>query len=62
MGHDSQKMLTVRELAERWSVAPLTVRRLIASGKLPAYRIQLAKRGRAVRIRLEEIIQYEEFR
>ena len=62
MADDMNKMLTVRELADRWSMAPLTIRRLIDSGKLPAYRIQLSRRQRAVRIRLDDVFQYEEMR
>ena len=46
MAIESEQLLTVREVAERLRVHPITVRRLIASGRLPAVRI-----GRAVRVR-----------
>jgi excisionase family DNA binding protein len=49
------ELLTVQETAERLKVAPVTVRRSIASGRLPAVRV-----GRRVRVRpgaLEELIE-----
>ena len=46
MAIESERLLTVREVAERLHVHPITVRRLIASGRLAAVRI-----GRAVRVR-----------
>lgn len=59
--NDPKKLITVTELASRWSVHPRSIRRLIASGKLPAYRIALSIGRRSVRIRLEDVINYEEF-
>ncbi len=56
----NQRMMTVNELAMRWSVHPRSIRRVIASGRLPAYRIALSPGRRAVRIRLEDVINYEE--
>jgi excisionase family DNA binding protein len=47
--HDDQ-LLTVREVAERLRLHPITVRRHIASGRLPAVRI-----GRAVRVREADV-------
>lgn len=46
MAIESERLLTVKEVAERLRLHPITVRRLIASGRLPAVRI-----GRAVRVR-----------
>jgi len=48
-----ERMLRIPEAAERMSVSPSTVRRLIARGDLPAYRIL-----RAVVIRPEDIVEY----
>jgi len=44
------ELLTVQETAQRLKVAPITIRRYIASGRLPAVRI-----GRQVRVRKEAI-------
>lgn len=40
------RLLTAVEVANRLALAPITVRRLIASGRLPAVRL-----GRCVRVR-----------
>lgn len=45
MAIESERLLTVREVADRLHVHPITVRRLIGSGRLPAVRI-----GRSVRV------------
>lgn len=50
MAIESERLLTVREVAERLHLHPITVRRLIASGRLAAIRI-----GRAVRVREEDL-------
>jgi excisionase family DNA binding protein len=50
MAVESERLLTVREVAERLRVHPITVRRLIASGRLAAVRI-----GRAVRVREADV-------
>jgi excisionase family DNA binding protein len=42
---DSQRLLTVDQLADRWQVSPRTIRRMIKNGQIPVIRI-----GRAVRI------------
>jgi excisionase family DNA binding protein len=47
---ESERLLTVQEVAERLHVHPITVRRLIANGRLAAIRI-----GRAVRVREEDV-------
>jgi excisionase family DNA binding protein len=47
---DDQQLLTVKEVAERLRLHPITVRRLIASGRLSAVRI-----GRAVRVRDRDV-------
>ncbi len=44
------KLLTVDEVAKRLRLHPITVRRHIRSGRLPATRI-----GRSVRVREEDI-------
>jgi excisionase family DNA binding protein len=44
------QLWTVREVALRLAVAPITVRRLIAEGKLPAVRIK-----KSVRVRAEDV-------
>lgn len=48
-----QRLLTVPEVAERLRVHPITVRRLIKAGRLPAVRI-----GRAVRVRVADVEAY----
>jgi excisionase family DNA binding protein len=48
---ENECLLTVREVAERLHLHPITVRRLIASGRLAAVRI-----GRAVRVREEDVL------
>lgn len=46
------ELLTVKETAEMLRVAPITVRRYIADGRLPAIRV-----GRGVRVRREGVEQ-----
>jgi excisionase family DNA binding protein len=50
MANDGQQYLTVREVAERLRLHPITVRRHIAAGRIRAVRI-----GRAVRVPEEEV-------
>jgi len=50
MPYPSTGSLTVTEVAERLNVSEKTVRVMIASGELPAYRIG----SRLIRIRLED--------
>jgi excisionase family DNA binding protein len=50
---EPEHLLTVREVAERLRVHPITVRRLIKDGKLPVVRI-----GRAIRVREEDLGAY----
>lgn len=59
---EKDDFLSVRQLAERWSMAPLTIRRMIYSGKLPAYRIQTSGTQPSVRIKLSDVIDHEENR
>lgn len=47
--HDDQ-LLTVREVAERLRLHPITVRRLIKAGRLPAVRL-----GRSVRVHESDV-------
>ncbi len=49
MNHDSQRMVTVTQLAERCEVSERMVRRWISAGELPVYRL-----GRQLRIRLQD--------
>ena len=46
------ELLTVAEIADILRVTPITVRRFIASGRLPAVRV-----GKAVRVRKEAVEQ-----
>jgi excisionase family DNA binding protein len=56
-GHAQQPVyLTVREVAERWGVDPMTVKRRIKSGKLAAIRV--SDRG-DLRILVTEVERYE---
>ena len=49
------ELLTVREVAQELRVSPMTVRRYIASGKLPAVRV-----GRGIRVERAAIVQFVE--
>ena len=49
-----ERLFKVIELAKRWRVGVLTVRRQIASGRLEALHI-----GRGLRIRASEVERYE---
>jgi len=49
------RLLTVPEVAERLRVHPITVRRLIKAGRLPAVRV-----GRAVRVRVEDVEAFKQ--
>lgn len=54
MRSDVESMLTVAEVAERWRVAILTVRRMIGDGRVRGVRI-----GKQWRIRLSEVERVE---
>jgi|UniRef100_UPI0037844EDB excisionase family DNA binding protein len=57
MKHDDPKfdpLLTPKQLAKRWQVDPITIRRWRKSGKLSAHHI-----GRSVRFSPEEIARFE---
>ena len=45
------RITTVQDVADRFQVTPITVRRWIAAGKLTAYRIA----GRSIRLDLDEV-------
>jgi len=45
---------TTAQLAAKWQVTPRTIRNMVARGELPCLRI-----GRAVRIPIEEVEQWE---
>ena len=53
--HFIAKRLTVKDLAERLDVAPVTVRRWIGAGEAPAH----IRIGRIIRFRLEDIEAWE---
>jgi excisionase family DNA binding protein len=53
MANDEARFLTVREVAERLRLHPITVRRHIAAGRIRAVRI-----GRAVRVPEEEVSKF----
>jgi excisionase family DNA binding protein len=48
-----QQFLTVKELAERLAVKPLTIYRLVNEGKLPAVKI-----GRAIRFEPDAVAAF----
>jgi excisionase family DNA binding protein len=52
-GPPRPKLLTIDEVADRTSLSERTVRRLIASGALPAHRI-----GRAVRVSEDDLARF----
>ena len=61
MNDRNEQMLSVRQLAARWSLHKRTIRRMIAGGKLVAYRLQSATgKSTIIRIRMADIIDYEE--
>jgi excisionase family DNA binding protein len=51
----SKRYLTVKQLAERWNVCPLTVHRRVKAGTLRAFRLT----SRSMRIALDEIERVE---
>lgn len=53
MGAPARPLLTVAEVAAALAVDPATVRRLVARGELPAYRV-----GRALRVAPEDVERY----
>jgi len=51
---NTETVLTVEELADRWKVSARTVSRMLQKGELPHFQI-----GRQIRIRLSDILAYE---
>jgi len=50
------ELLTVKEAAVRLRLHPLTVRRMIADGRLPA--VQLGGRGTSIRVDSDELAAF----
>jgi len=48
------EVFTVAELAERWKCIPLTIYRMVESGKLKCFRL-----GQGIRIPREAVERYE---
>ncbi len=53
----NETLLTMAEVAQLTSLSQSTIRRLVASGQLPAP-IRISPTGRSVRFKLSEIQQY----
>lgn len=51
---DTDPLLTLDQTAERWQVSPRTVMRLIKDRKIKSVKI-----GKQIRLRLSDIIKYE---
>lgn len=49
-----RKWITLSDAAERLSVSPQTIRRLIAGGQLPGYRVG-GHRGRLLRVEVVDV-------
>jgi excisionase family DNA binding protein len=54
----SDRLLTCREVAERWALSPATVVDYVERGSLPAIRLGGTARGR-IRIRLADVEEVE---
>jgi excisionase family DNA binding protein len=54
MSNEPDRLVPVARLADRWNVAPLTVRRWIAEGRIQALRV-----GRLWRVRNSEVERFE---
>lgn len=48
-----RSLLTVKEVASRLGLHPMTVRRMIADGRLPA--VQLGGHGTSIRVYVDEL-------
>jgi excisionase family DNA binding protein len=53
------EVLSVAEVAERWNVNPMTIRRMINRGSLHAYSIDPEATRRVYRIPLTEVLRIE---
>jgi excisionase family DNA binding protein len=51
---NGRKWITIADAAERLSVSPATIRRFIAHGQLPGYRIG-GHRGRLLRVEIADV-------
>jgi excisionase family DNA binding protein len=61
MNDRNEQMLSMRQLAVRWSLHKRTIQRMIAAGKLACYRLQSPTgKSTIMRIRMADIVDYEE--
>jgi excisionase family DNA binding protein len=55
-----ERLLTVRELADRWSLSTATIRRHLDAGQLPVVNLNPDGQRRQVRVRLSDVETYEQ--
>lgn len=55
MTQERPLVMTPEQVAARWECSPSTVRREVATGRLPAFRLG----GKLLRIKLSDVEQYE---